>query len=67
MSQDHCRMHQVFCYMPQSAITGTAGAGATGVPAGGATVGRTAGGLGTGLTTLRKVLFLLLGRRVFCL
>jgi hypothetical protein len=37
MSQDHFRMYQGFCGMPQPATAGTAGAGATGAAVGGAT------------------------------
>jgi len=39
MSQDHCRMHQVFCVMPLATATGT-----TGATAGGVTTGVTSGG-----------------------
>jgi hypothetical protein len=45
MSQDHCRMYQGFCGMPQPAIAGTTGTGATCAAAGGATTVGTAGGL----------------------
>ena len=47
MSHDHCRMHQVFCTMPQT--TGTAAAGATGAAAGGGTPGAAAGRATTGV------------------
>jgi hypothetical protein len=62
MSQGHCRMHQVVSSMSQAATTGTAGrAGATVIAAGGATKRGTAGGLETGLTTLRRGAYTHLG------